>query len=1239
MFSLSVERSRGSVGGFKARSGGRRLEGWMSDEVAIPRRRLPHLGMLTVLFLGMAATFVAYVLVKNNESKLTLERGAAVSDLRCRVVENAFRAAVAGRSWLGSRPASSYENILDDFHDRFENQSTEDESVLYACWLPRINAAQAGEMQTRLKQMDAQYGIWDPAAYKDGVIPESDIYPALLSTKNTQRMFLTGMNFGSIPACRECIESIVDDALPYSMTRPFQVPEIGGESKFVTAVLRPVYDVKGGIDQKLLDDVKGHPDATNALLRSERQRFYIKDASTSSERGSLLTGVYAIIIDVGGMIDDAMVSGEGNVDIYFQHAHQDQKPVTVALYAWDIPRTVFEKIRNPSFIYGEAYQKQVATLAAPFDDWTVTTILTPAFIAANSSRLPLTILVLGTLISVILAGYTRTISQRTADIEEMIEVRTRELNSAKDKFAVEHFLLNTLLEHSPDLIYFKDADCKIVRASAAMARHLGYEDAAALVSKSDSDLYGPEQSGEYLADEHKIIATGVPIIGKEERQYTPEGKRVWVSTTKAPLRTADGQIVGLFGVARDITDYKIAQDAAEAANTAKSDFLANMSHEIRTPMNAIIGMTDLALETGDEHAKTDYMHVVRESAEVLLEIINEILDFSKIEAGRLDLEMRDFDLREEVAAAMKPVGIRAQTKKLDLSWHVTPGTPGFVRGDSTRLRQILVNLVGNAIKFTDEGSVGVDVLVDTINEQTVTLHFLVKDTGIGIPRKMHSKIFSAFEQADTSTTREFGGTGLGLAITKKIVEAMNGEIWLESKAGVGSTFHFTLLFGVSQSAQELSAEPPDLSGLTGIVVDWNHREAKRLREQLEKWGMETHVMDQRKPAIELIKQLSQRESLLPVLLTDADVDGMSADEIAKHPDWNSLLKQIPVIRLVSENGDGRLLRSDAMQTNSCLRKPAEDGELLTALVRCKRQLTTMSLVGEKTAAQNAGMKKLRILMAEDGVANQKVALGLLSQLNHEIVVADNGEQAVDLFTQQEFDIVLMDIQMPVLNGFEATRRIRDIEATRGTHVPVIAMTAHAMKGDRTRCIEAGMDDYLSKPVRKRELHRMLLEFSGDPALRDTKETPRKHELSETVSYAEADHQEGREDATPVVDWVEAYANVSNDEELFEIVKSSAMEEIPQLLEKLSEAMQVGAKTDVERHAHTLKGTARVVGARRTGEIVLKIEEAIQRGDLALARVALLDLFAAADELVQVLQAGRGEQGSEVEQNPAGNSDA
>lgn len=1207
----------------------------MSEETAVPNKRLPLLGMVTVLGIGLLVTFAAYVLVKQNDDALMDERRATAGYLRCRVVESAFRAATAGRTWLGSRPGNSYENILDDFYDRFAGQDSVDETVLYACWLPRIKSVEVDELEARMRESNSGYRVWVPDGVEADTGKGNFAYPAFLSEQNTNRIFLNGLNFGAIPACKDSMESILKDARQYIMSRPFSLPEVGGRSKSVVAVLRPVYEARD--DELVSDMVSGGP-TRRGLLRKRRRRFFDVSESTLQERGEQLIGLYAMVIDVGQLLKDALEGSEGKIDVCFRHRDTQGIERDVAFRSWDTSGIVFENIGEPALAQSSDLLSDNSDLEFPFGDWNVRTILTPSFIQANSSRLPLAILILGSLISIILARYTWAIGDRTADVERMIEERTRELNSAKDKFAVEHFLLNTLLEYSPDLIYFKDADCKIVRASAAMAHHLGYEDSIGLVSKSDVDLYGPEESGQYLADEHLVIATGTPIIGKEELQFDADGKPVWISTTKAPLRTTDGQIVGLFGVARDITDYKTAQDAAEAANTAKSDFLANMSHEIRTPMNAIIGMTDLALETGDERSKSDYLHVVRESAEVLLEIINEILDFSKIEAGRLDLEMRDFDIREEVAAAMKPVGVRAQSKNLDLSWFVSPGTPSWVRGDSTRLRQILVNLVGNAIKFTDQGQVSVDVLVDAKYTDTLRLHFLVKDTGIGIPKELHTKIFSAFEQADTSTTREFGGTGLGLAITKKIVEAMNGEIWLESKTDVGSTFHFTLQFDVSKYPASLDLNDQNLSDLSGVIVDCDKGSRTGLCSQLESWGMEVYVADRLQTTVQLLKQLSERNRLLPILLSDVDVEGMSAGELIAHPEWNSLFKQIPVIRFTEDDGKGELVRSQAMQTNSCLYKPVVPHELLAALMRCKRQLTSMSLVGTQPVEPVAGMKSLRILMAEDGIANQKVAIGLLRHLNHEVVVADNGEQAVELFVEQKFDIVLMDIQMPILNGFEATRKIRNIEAGRGTHIPVIAMTAHAMKGDRTRCLEAGMDDYLAKPVRKRELHRMLLEYAGDEVRGASKSTFQSDEgTGRSFAVGTSGSLPRINDRSRIVDWPEAYANVSDDPELFEVVKSSALEEIPLLLEKLSEAMQVGSKVEVERHAHTLKGAARVIAATRTIEVVEKVEQAAQKGGLAIARVALLELCTAVSELVAVLQAGRG--ASEAENSAVNDRDS
>ena len=1194
----------------------------MSEKIAMPSKRFPFLGTLTVLCIGLLATLVAFVFVRRNDSDMMLQRGKAATDLRCRVVESAFVAAGAGASWLGAGAADSSEEILGDFYERFDPELACGEAMLCACWLPRLNHSDRTLMTEGLSQSEPSDHVWTPEASEQTADKEFS-FPAVLSGKNVDHAFLNGLDFGTITACTDSMELILNESRDYALTRPFKIPDLEGKTKYVVAFLRPVYDIAdAGTSESMSLDLIGSS-ASGEFLHDEKRSVVAPTLTTTRGREQQLAGFYALLVDFGKLIDDGFAPFKDAVDVYFEHSGDDAEKRTVAVYRWGKDATSFQRILSPAVLYGTDFMGTQSKLVVPFDDWTVTTILTPDFIYENSSSLPLSILVLGSLISVILAGYTSSMGDRTTEIEEMIEARTRELNNAKDKFAVEHFLLNTLLEHSPDLIYFKDAECKIVRASAAMARHLGYEDSSSLVNMSDSDLYSAEQSGEYIADENRIIATGTPIIGKEELQFSAEGEELWVSTSKAPLRTSEGEIVGLFGVARDITDYKTAQDAAEAASTAKGDFLANMSHEIRTPMNAIIGMTDLALESGDERAMNEYLHVVRDSAEVLLEIVNEILDFSKIEAGRLDLDDRDFDIREEVAAAMKPVGVRAQSKGLELTWNVTPGTPSWVRGDSTRLRQIIVNLVGNAIKFTAAGTVSVDVSVQKLRDDAVTLHFVVKDTGIGIPEELHGKIFTAFEQADTSTTREFGGTGLGLAITRKIVEAMNGEIWLESQAGLGSSFHFTVLLGISEQQALLEGDTPDLSGLVGVLADRDGAAAENLRAKLVGWGMLVEVAEDREATLTSLQRWSASHSVLPILIIDVHIGGRNLELLGDHSEANALLKQIPVIYLAAEDGDGELVRSNAMQTHSCVNKPIVDTELVAALMRCYRQLTSMSLVEDITDHGNTGVKSLRILLVEDGIANQKVALGLLQQLNHDVVVASNGQEAVELFTAQKFDVVLMDIQMPVLNGFEATRKIRGVEAGRGSHVPVIAMTAHAMKGDRARCIQAGMDDYLPKPVRKPDLHRMLLEYSGEDGQRIMRSRTGKlnvRDVSDTrpTQGGERFDENG---SVVVVDWDAAYANSADDAELFEVVKDSALEELPLLLEKVSQALQAGSKVDVERHAHTLKGVARVVAAVRTTEAIENLRTAMQHRDVAVAEVALGDLSEAVNELVSVLRAG------------------
>ncbi|HSY63857.1 MAG TPA: response regulator [Terriglobales bacterium] len=657
-------------------------------------------------------------------------------------------------------------------------------------------------------------------------------------------------------------------------------------------------------------------------------------------------------------------------------------------------------------------------------------------------------------------------------------------------------LFMLLLDSIPEGIYGIDMQGNCTFCNPSCLRLLGYQDAAELLGKNMHVLIHhtrPDGTHYPVAECHiyEAFRRGQGTHIDDEVLWCRDGSSFPAEYWSYPM-LRDGNVIGTVVTFVNITQRKQAEQvlqearqAAETANRAKSEFLANMSHEIRTPMNGIIGMTELALDTELNHEQRGYLNLVKSSSESLLVLLNDILDFSKIEAGKLDMEIIEFSLRDCLDDTMKLVSIRAHEKGLELACHILPEVPDALRGDPTRLRQIVTNLVGNAIKFTSQGEVVMRVETQHQTGDQTTLHFSVRDTGLGIPLKKQGTIFEAFTQADNSTTRKYGGTGLGLSICLRLVEKMNGRLWLESEPGRGSTFHFTARFELQKgfAGKRTSIGLETLRGLSVLIVDDNATNRHILKEMLAGWKMMTVEADGGRSAVALLKQARAEGRAFSLVLLDAQMPEVDGFQVAMQMKQDPELSSSVSIMLTSAGFRGDATRCRELGIQAYLPKPIKHSDLLQAIQAVLHGAMTTSAEQPRNSAaepeQSAlvtvhslreGRKHLNILLAEDNSVNQVLAARLLQKRGHTVVLVETGKAALEASGNGSFDIVLMDVQMPEMDGLEAAACIRESEKITGKHIPIVAMTAHAMVGDRERCLEAGMDAYISKPLSAKELY-------------------------------------------------------------------------------------------------------------------------------------------------------------------------
>jgi two-component system, sensor histidine kinase and response regulator len=762
----------------------------------------------------------------------------------------------------------------------------------------------------------------------------------------------------------------------------------------------------------------------------------------------------------------------------------------------------------------------------------------------------------------------------------------------EEQLAYERDLLRALLDNIPDRIYFKDVHSRFIRCSASMVKRLGAKQVEDVVGKTDFDFHPRELAQEFFEDEQRIILTGQPLINKLERQVDTGGNDIWATVTKVPIYNQNGAVTGIIGISRDVTQLKKAEEALEQARDealesarVKSRFLANMSHEIRTPMYSITGMTGLLIDTKLSQEQREYVQNIRDSTESLLSIINDILDFSKIEAGKLSFEVIDFELRESIENTVEMLADAAQRKRVDLNCWIERDVPNRLCGDPGRFRQVLANLLANAVKFTEKGEVLVHVTRVNETDDQVTLRFAVSDTGVGIEPKAMSLIFQPFTQGDTSTTRKFGGTGLGLTISKQIIELMKGEIGVESAAGKGSLFWFHLPFQKQPGPEKPPPSVEDFAGASLLVAEPHETSRTILSEMLGRLPVKLAFVQSADECLNALR--ASRPDVVLLDISRREFEDLSVIHSIKGDPTIAAVKVL-VLAPMGTRLDPALLRSTGIA--AYMMKPLRQARLY----ECLRQVIkgSGSIPQPRDASEPAGpveKRNARVLLAEDNPVNQKLTLRQLKKLGFHAEAVANGREVLQALTRVPYDIILMDCQMPEMDGYETARAIRRQSDVSANSPYIIALTANAMLGDRDKCLGSGMNDYLPKPLDVADLEGVL-----ERAL--AKLQPPEQEISARSSCLDqaviAGLRELRDASEP-----------DSLKELAELFIKDARTRITRLERALAD--KDGPATAAT--AHTLKGSANNLGARHLAALCASLEKAGKALELPEAANILLEV--------------------------------